>query len=83
MTTFEFTLRIDGRLESESEMDAIYAKCDDSSLLVEGGFTFLRFHREAASLQDAIQSAIANVNAAGFHVANIELEPEAFATQTA
>ena len=83
MTTFEFTLRINQRLAEESEMDAIYARCDDSSLLVEGELTLLRFHREAASLQTAIQSAIADVNAAGYHVVHVELEPDSFTTQTA
>lgn len=83
MTTFEFTLRINQRLAEESEMDAIYAKCADSSLLVDGDVTMLRFQREAASLQDAIRSAIADVNAAGYHVADVEMEPESVTTQTA
>ena len=80
---FEFTLRVNQRLTEESEMEAIYARCDDNSLLVEGDVTLLRFHRESASLQDAIQSAIADVNAAGHHVAHVELEPDSVTTQTA
>ena len=83
MTTFEFTLRIDQRLAEESEMDVIYARCADSSLLVEGDVTLLRFEREAASLQDAIRSAIADVNAVGYHVAHVEMEPDSVTSQTA
>jgi len=83
VTTFEFTLRIDQRLAEEAEMDALYAKCPDSSLLVDGDVTFLHFQRDAPSLQDAIRSAIADVNAAGHHVAHVELEPDSVTPQTA
>ena len=83
MTAFEFTLRVDQRLAEESEMDAIYARCADCSVLVEGGTTRLRFQREASSLQDAIRSAITDVNAAGFHVSHVEMEPDAVTTQSA
>lgn len=83
MTTFEFTLRIDQRLAEESEMDAVYARCADCSLLVDAGATLLRFHRKASSLQDAIRSAIADVNAAGYHVAHVEMEPDSVTSQTA
>jgi hypothetical protein len=64
-------------------MDAIYAKCPDSSLLVEGDATLLYFDREADSLHEAIRSAIADVNAAGHHVASVEIQPDALTTQTA
>lgn len=83
MTSFEFTLRIDQRLSDESQMDAVYAHTPDASLLVEGERTLLRFHREAASLQDAIRSAVGDVNAAGFHVAQVELKPDSVTSQTA
>jgi len=82
VNTFEFTLRIDQRLAEESEMDALYAQCADCSLLVEAGVTLLRFHRKASSLQDALRSAIADVNAAGYHVAHVEMKPDSVITQT-
>jgi len=83
MTTFSFTLRINGRLEDEAVMDAVYASCPDSSLLVEGDATLLHFDREADSLHEAIRAAIADVNAAGHHVASVEIQPDALTTQTA
>ena len=83
MTTFEFTLRINQRLDEESEMDRLYARCADSSLLVEGDVTCLRFHREAESLQGAIRSAIADVNAVRYHVGHVEMEADSVTTQTA
>jgi hypothetical protein len=79
---FEFTLRINQRLSEEPEMDRVYEQCQDTSLLVEGDVTLLQFHRQATSLQDAIRSAIADVNAAGYHVAHVELQPDAVAVQT-
>jgi hypothetical protein len=83
VTTFEFTLRINQRLAEESEMNRIYARCTDSSLLVEGDVTLLTFHRAAESLQAAIRSAIADVNAVGYHVSHVEMEPDSVTTQTA
>lgn len=83
MDAFEFTLRIDQRLSEESEMDAIYGQCADCSLLVEGDATYLQFHRKARSLRNAIRSAIADVNAAGYHVAHVEMGPDSVTTQTA
>jgi hypothetical protein len=83
VAAFAFTLRISQRLADEAQMDAIYSHCPDCSLLVEGGVTLLRFQREAASLARAMQTAIADVNAAGFHVDHVELEPDSVTTQTA
>ena len=83
MTTYEFTLRIDKRLESEDEMEGVYSRCQDCSLLVEGAVTLLQFDREADSLQDAIRTAITDVNAAGHHVTQVEMAPAALTTQTA
>ena len=82
MNAFEFTLRIDQRFSEEHEMDQVYSRCHDASLLVNGAATLVQFQREAASLQDAIQSAIADINAAGYHVSHVELQPNAVAVQT-
>lgn len=81
--TFEFTLRIDQRVEDEEAMENVYSRCQDASLLVEGDVTLVEFHRDAATLQDAIRSAIQDVNAAGLHVTSIELQPDQLSAQTA
>ena len=72
--------QIIGRLEDEADMDAVYASCPDSSLLVEGDATLLHFDREADWLHEAIRSVIADVNTAGHHVASVEIQPEALTT---
>jgi hypothetical protein len=82
MIAFEFALRIDQRLGEEHEMDQVYARCQDASLLVDGAARLVQFHREDSSLQNAIQPAIADVNAAGYHVSHVELQPNAVAVQT-
>lgn len=82
MKVFEFTLRINQRLSEELEMDRVYERCQDTSLLVEGDVTLLQFHRQAASLQDAIRSAIGDVYSAGYRVAHVEFQPDAVAVQT-
>jgi len=41
------------------------------------------FDRQADSLDDAVRSAIADVNAAGFRVSRIEINADSFATQQA
>jgi len=38
--------------------------------------TRIDFHRDAASLEEAIRSAIADVQAAGFQVAHVLIEPK-------
>ncbi len=51
------------------------ANCDDATLHSTGPTMFLDFDREADSLGQAIDSALADVARAGFKVARIEVEP--------
>jgi hypothetical protein len=51
--------------------------CDDASLSARGEIYFLGFDREAASLGDAVGSAIRDVERAGFRVALVEIEADA------
>ena len=43
--------------------------------------TRIDFCRDAPTLEEAIRSAIGNVNAAGLQVARVEIEADAIATQ--
>lgn len=64
---FEFTLELStpGPLD-DGAADALFeAGCDDSTVSSRGGRVFLDFDREAATLADAVRSAIADVRAAG------------------
>lgn len=48
------------------------AGCDDGSPGVSGGIVFIDFDREAQSLRDAIESALADVERTGYRVAAVQ-----------
>ena len=68
-------------LDHEAILDATdalgEAGCTDASIRGHADGMELLFEREARSLQAAIASAVANVEAAGFRVVRAELEREA------
>ena len=84
METFSFRIRLadtdqivdDMTQEKLLEMsDAIFeAGCDDSTPGVSCGVVFIDFDREAKTLREAIESAVADVEKAGYHVAQVEPE---------
>jgi hypothetical protein len=79
MAKYDFTLVLAGDLELTDELsDRLYAAgCDDGSPGMSQGVVSVDFHREGDSLQSAIRSAIANVNAAGCTVARVEIDAQA------
>ena len=65
--TYTFTLTLKGADELTVEIaDALYeAGCDDAFLHSRGETLYLEFDREAASLENAVASAKADVERAG------------------
>jgi hypothetical protein len=49
------------------------AGCDDGTIVSRDGAVFVRFSRESTSLEQAINSAAADVERAGFHVDHVEV----------
>lgn len=81
MKEHEFTVILASPEESEDDANRLYeAGCADGSISTSNGVTRIDFHRQAPSLEDAIRSAIANVQAAGFHVAHVLIEPASIVT---
>ncbi len=85
MNSYEFKLvlanvdTIDQTLE-----DALFeAGCDDALLVCKNGVVYLEFDREAESLEDAILSAIHNVELANFRVKRVAPEDYANAAEIA
>ena len=77
MKEHEFTVILASPEESEEDANRLYESgCSDGSISTSGGVTRIDFHRESPSLEEAIRSAIGNVQAAGFHVAHVLIEPE-------
>jgi hypothetical protein len=58
--------------------EALYeAGCDDCSPGSSNGVVSMYCHREAADLPSAIRSVIADVQKAGYHVAQIRIDKDA------
>lgn len=81
MKKYDFTLVLSGALElTEDFAEALFeAGCDDGTPGTSDGVFMIDFHREANSLEEAIQSAISNVKSAGRDVARVEIEAETLA----
>ncbi len=71
MKTYEFTIILgDADTMSEELASRLYeAGCSDGSPFSADGIAAVEFDREAASLEDAIKSAITDVEKAGCRVA--------------
>ncbi|MYE31265.1 MAG: DNA-binding protein [Chloroflexi bacterium] len=63
MPSYEFTLIVEGPdLQTDARIDALYeAGCDDALVGRSHGVQYLDFDRDALSLEDAVLSAISNV----------------------
>jgi len=74
---FDVVLR-DVSEATESAADALFeAGCDDGTLASREGATWIHFDREAPSLEEAIRSAVGQVQSAGFTVLKVELDATA------
>jgi hypothetical protein len=76
MKEHEFTLILTVD-PSEDEADELYASFNDGTISTIAGIPQIHFHREACSLEEAIRSAIGDVQAVGFTVERVEMEPDA------
>lgn len=81
MSKYELRLVLKGPVElSEEVADALFeAGCDDGTPGTCGQVFAIDFHREADTLEAAINSAIADVNSAGHDVERVEIEAETIA----
>ena len=78
MNTYGFELVLEGVADVSDELAvALYESgCDDGTPHACDGVAYIAFDREAASLEEAIRSAVANVEKAGYRVARIEMDRE-------
>jgi len=79
MTTYDFALVLSGPTELSDDLaDKLFAAgCDDATPSSSGGTVSVDFGREATDLESAIRSAIANLSAAGYVVARVEIDADA------
>lgn len=84
MTTHDFTLILSTEDVTDDQCNALYdAGCDDGTISTSQCVSRIDFCREGASLEEAIRSAIGNVNAAGIQVSRVEIEADRFLPQSA
>ena len=76
MKTYQFDIVVKDVSEiTDQQADDLFAAgCDDGTPACCNGRAWIHFDREASSLEDAIRSAVSQVQAAGFKVSKIELE---------
>jgi hypothetical protein len=73
----EFALILASPDVTDEQCNALYeAGCDDGTISSSQGVSRIDFAREAPSLEEAIRSAIANVNAAGLQAIRAEIMTE-------
>jgi hypothetical protein len=75
MKSYEFKLVLSDVADvDERQEDALFeAGCDDGTIVSREGAVFVRFSRESTSLEQAINSAAADVARAGFRVDHVEV----------
>ncbi len=62
---------------SDDEAEALFAAgCDDGTPVSRNGAAWIHFDREAISLEEAIRSAVAQVQTAGMRVAKVEMDAD-------
>ena len=75
MKSYDFKLVLaDDSDVTDDQSDALFeAGCDDGTIVSRNGEVFVRFSRESTSLEQAIKSAAADVQHAGFQVDHVEV----------
>jgi hypothetical protein len=76
LKTYEFDVVLKGLSQvSDDHADRLFAAgCNDCTPTSCDGVAWIHFDREAASLEEAIRTAVGQIKAAGFQVAKVELD---------
>lgn len=83
MTDYDFDLIARGAL-SDDVLDSLFeAGCDDATFSTKDGLTFASFAREAASLLDAVLSAIDEIESVGLEVLRVDPDELVWASEIA
>jgi hypothetical protein len=81
MKTYEFDVVLKGEAEvTDEQADRLFsAGCDDATPASSSGVAWVHFDREATSVEEAIRSAVGQVQAARLTVLKVELDMAATA----
>ena len=85
MKNYEFDIFLKDVPEvTDDQADALFAAgCDDGTPACCNGTAWIHFDREGPSLEEAMRSAVTQVQAAGFKVSKIELDVDSAVFQGA
>jgi hypothetical protein len=73
MTCYEFKVILDTSEVSDAEVEKLYTVIDDGTQVCREGVCFVIFDRDGDSLEQAIRSAVMDVENAGLSVNRVEL----------
>jgi hypothetical protein len=76
MRIHRFTVVLDS-IPDLDQTDTLYGIIDDATIASSGGVADVMFHREAETLEQAMRSAVMQIQGAGFGVKRVEMEAEA------
>ena len=74
MTTFSFNVVLSGPMPDLDVTDRLFGRCPDAGMFTSQGCSRVEFDREAASLEEAVRSAVADVRAVGLTAERVELD---------
>lgn len=74
---YQFTVHLNETDIDHEGDDRLAATCDDATHISSAGVSQLQFDRESRSLQEAIASAVRDIQSAGFTVAQVQIDAEA------
>jgi len=61
---------------TDDDAEQLYSSFNDGTISTLAGVPQILFHRQAASLEDAIRSAARDVRSAGLQIERVELQPD-------
>jgi len=81
MKTYEFNVVLKDTTEvTDDQADALFAAgCEDGTPASANGTAWVHFDRQASSLEEAIRSAVGQIQAAGFGIAKVEIDADVMA----
>ena len=83
MQIYAFTFTLAQMVEDEAAIDEFYGRTGDVTVVDSEGHTELQFDREAASLEEALGTAWRDVQATGWQVEAVSVEPQSIALAAA
>ena len=83
MKVYKFTITLEELVDDFDAVDTFYGHVNDASMVNGNGSTYVHFDREADSLDQALNGAIAELLQRNWRVREISVEPECVLPATA